>query len=170
MLYSNMQVPFYLDSRYTICSNGTILGINGHPLKFAKNKRGYLFFNFWLNGKRKTHVVHRAILKSFIPEPKEYSVVNHKDGNKENNSLENLEWCTYSENTQHALKILKRDFAKTTRKKVFITNNNGKDKKYFKSLSDCAKFLNVSTAQVCRVLKGLRKSAKGYKIYYSESC
>lgn len=165
-----MQVPFYLDPRYTVCSDGTILGLSGKQLKFAKNQSGYMFFNFWLNGKRKTHVVHRAILKSFSPEPEGSPVVNHIDGNKENNSLDNLEWCSYSQNTNHAIKILNKDFAKNSRKEVIAVSLDGLTKKTFKSLTDCAADLQVSIAQVCRVLKGLRKSANGYKIYYSESC
>lgn len=165
-----MKVPFYLDHRYTVCSDGSILGLNGKPLKLAKNQNGYLFFNFWLEGKRKTHVVHRAILKSFTKEPKGNPVVNHIDGNKENNSLDNLEWCSYSYNTNHAMKVLKRDLGKNSRKEVIAVSSDGLIKKSFKSLTECAKYLKVSIAQVCRVLKGIRKSANGYKIYYSESC
>lgn len=165
-----MQVPFYLDSRYTVCSDGKILGLTGKPLKFAKNQNGYLFFNFWLKGKRKTHVVHRAVLLSFNPINDKNLVVNHKDGNKLNNSLENLEWCSHRENTIHAIQVLKIDIAKNSRKKVIAFNEETQEYLEFKSLTDCAKYLKVSIAQVCRVSKGLRKSAKGFKIIYSESC
>lgn len=50
----------------------------------------------------KTQLIHRAIAKTFIPNPNNLPEVNHKDGNKANNSVENLEWCTRNENLRHA--------------------------------------------------------------------
>jgi hypothetical protein len=54
---------------------------------------------------RKKYCVHRLLAEIFIPNPNNYPVVNHLNGKKEDNSLENLEWCSYSENTKHAFKI-----------------------------------------------------------------
>ena len=51
---------------------------------------------------RKGFLVHRLVAQAFIPNPDDCAVVNHKDGNKSNNSTENLEWCTYQDNTNHA--------------------------------------------------------------------
>ena len=51
---------------------------------------------------RKNRNVHRVIAETFIPNPNNLPCVNHKDGNKLNNSVDNLEWCTHSENTIHA--------------------------------------------------------------------
>lgn len=52
--------------------------------------------------KQKIHKIHRLLAEHFIPNPENKPCVNHKDGNKLNNSLDNLEWCTISENTRHA--------------------------------------------------------------------
>lgn len=157
--------PFYLDNRYTVCSDGSILGINGAPLKLAKNQNGYLFFNFWYKGKRKVVMAHRAILKSFVPEPDDRHQINHKDGNKTNNSLDNLEWCTGKENTIHARDILNTVFARNKREVTAINIDTG-EAKVFDSLSSCAKYLGVSITSVYRVVRGQRKHTKRYTISY----
>ncbi|WP_407391604.1 HNH endonuclease [Carnobacterium jeotgali] len=64
--------------------------------------RGYYRVNLWKNGKGKTAYVHRLVLQTF-GEGYEKETVNHIDGNKLNNHINNLEWSTYSENNKHAI-------------------------------------------------------------------
>lgn len=67
--------------------------------------RGYMYVDLFQHGyKGKTTSVHRVIAKTFIPNPMNYPCVNHKDGNKLNNHISNLEWCTYKQNMEHAIK------------------------------------------------------------------
>lgn len=71
----------------------------GKLLKPSLNTQGYLWFSTW----KGQHLrVHRAVALAFIPNPNNYPFVNHKDGNKLNNSIINLEWCTVQMNSQHA--------------------------------------------------------------------
>lgn len=74
----------------------------------TRNRAGteYQIINFSLiNGKKKTYRAHRLVLMAFKPvDNMENLEVNHIDGNKKNNKLENLEWCTSSENQIHAFK------------------------------------------------------------------
>lgn len=72
-------------------------------IKPQDNSKGYLRVNlFDKNGKSKKHYVHRLVAKVFIPNPENKPIVNHKDCNTKNNSIENLEWCTQSENIQYS--------------------------------------------------------------------
>lgn len=75
-------------------------------------KDGYLEVALYKNGKGKYIQVHRLVAKSFIPNPKKLPQVNHIDGNKQNNKMDNLEWCDCQENMQHSYKIGLRDKTK----------------------------------------------------------
>jgi hypothetical protein len=86
---------------YTITDKGEIYsGKLGIKLKPRKNTNGYLIVTL----DKKQLSVHRLVALHFIPNPYNYPEINHKDGNKENNDITNLEWVSSEENKQHALK------------------------------------------------------------------
>jgi hypothetical protein len=64
-----------------------------------------MHISIYKNGKRKSEKVHRLLAQSFIPNPENKPQVNHIDGDKSNNKLSNIEWCTAKENIQHAFRI-----------------------------------------------------------------
>lgn len=72
-------------------------------LKPATDKKGYLRVGLQIEGKLITQKVHRLIAMAFIPNPLNKPMVNHKDWDKKNNNVSNLEWCTAKENTKHAI-------------------------------------------------------------------
>lgn len=81
---------------------------NTNQAKILKNnlqKTGYLSVGLKINGKRKTISVHRLVAMSFIPNPDDKPYVNHINGIKTDNSIENLEWSTAKENTDHGIKL-----------------------------------------------------------------
>jgi hypothetical protein len=86
---------------YKVYEDGTIIGIRGWKLKPVLDSNGYLTLNI-KKDKLRTIRVHRILAECFLPNPDNLPVVNHKDGNKLNNSISNLEWCTYSYNSIHA--------------------------------------------------------------------
>lgn len=73
-----------------------------HLLKFSIDNCGYFRTSLAKNGVNRTVKVHRVVAEAFIPNPSNLPQVNHKDGNKQNNCVENLEWVTQSENLKHA--------------------------------------------------------------------
>lgn len=75
-------------------------------LKQSDNSTGYLHVSLGYNN---TKYVHRLVAKQFIPNPENKSQVNHKNGNKKDNRVENLEWSTAKENQKHSFTILGRD-------------------------------------------------------------
>lgn len=75
-------------------------------LKTRRHKNtGYWNSHLQINGKSKTYLLHRIIAICFVPNPDNKPCVNHIDGNRSNNEVSNLEWCTYKENTRHAMKL-----------------------------------------------------------------
>ena len=84
---------FYKDGRKAIHKGGPV-AINTRP-------NGYLKANLYKDGKMKNVTIHRLVAEAFIPNPNNYPVINHKDENKANNYVENLEWCTYKYNSNY---------------------------------------------------------------------
>ena len=87
-------------NNYVVFKTGDVFNLHGVKIIGKIDKCGY--HEVILNGKQ--YRVHRLVSEAFIPNPNNLPCVNHKDGNKQNNSVDNLEWVTYSENTIHSFK------------------------------------------------------------------
>lgn len=83
------------------CRNGYALK-KGRLLKYSHNLKGYRMLSVSVNGKTKTVTIHRLIATTFIPNPHKKTQINHINGIKTDNRVENLEWATASENALHA--------------------------------------------------------------------
>lgn len=77
----------------------------GQCLKQVPHNAGYLQVAFSADGERSSHLVHRIVAATFLPNPEAHPWINHKDGNKHNNVPDNLEWCTPLHNTHHAMEL-----------------------------------------------------------------
>lgn len=105
-------IPKY-ERLYVVSNFGEIYserrkGTKGKMLVYA-NEKGYLYVGLSKNNKRKKIGVHRVVALSFIPNPHNKPQVNHKDGNKLNNNVTNLEWATRKENEDHKRNVLGKD-------------------------------------------------------------
>ena len=89
---------------YQINDNGIVFR-NNKQLKTSDNGHDYVNVVLTKNGKPKTHYIHRLVAEAFIPLIDGKNHVNHIDGNKKNNNVNNLEWCNRSENMKHAYKL-----------------------------------------------------------------
>lgn len=95
-------IPNY-EGLYKISNFGRIMNNKGLILKQYIQNSGYYIVHL-SNGKRKAFTTHRLVATVFIKNTENKDYVNHIDGNKSNNNIENLEWCTGQENMQHAVK------------------------------------------------------------------
>lgn len=87
-------------------------------LNIKPDNFGYLVGTFFINGKSKKIKIHRLVAKLFLGDaPKNKPLINHIDGNKQNNAVENLEWCSYRENNQHARKLGLNNIADSNRRR-----------------------------------------------------
>ena len=90
------------EDKYEVSNKGCVRNLqSGVFLKPRKDKNGYLLLSLWGRGAKTDVKVHRVVANAFIPNPGKKPQVNHKDGNKTNNCVENLEWVTDSENKLH---------------------------------------------------------------------
>ena len=79
-------------------------GVVGRIMPQTIQRKGYYAVTFWMNNKAYCRKVHRLVIEAFTPNPDNLPCINHIDGNKLNNHVSNLEWCTYQENMQHAVR------------------------------------------------------------------
>lgn len=156
-------IPNY-EGFYEISCNGIVRSIKRsiqikntyrtYPSKIIStriNNSGYLEVRLSKNGKTKTTFVHRLLAQTFIPNPCEKKIVNHKNGIKQDNSLSNLEWVTQSENITHAVVS---GLIKKIGKRVI----NEKTKKEFLSIRDAARSIKIPYSTCKNYLNGNRKN------------
>lgn len=88
---------------YAVSNLGRVKNINTNKLRsLNQNSRNYHYLSLFTDGKRISAPVHRLVATAFIPNPLNHPVVNHKNGIMKDNRVENLEWCSYSDNLRHA--------------------------------------------------------------------
>lgn len=100
-----MEVWKNIENDYRVSNLGNVESFkygSWRPMKKTKLKRGYLYVGLCFNNKVKNKYVHRLVAQYFIENPLNKLTVNHINGNKEDNRVENLEWATQSENNKHS--------------------------------------------------------------------
>lgn len=127
-------------------------------LKQFKNTNGYLQIDLWKNNKRKHILVHKLVAQTFIENSNNYPFINHKDENKQNNCVDNLEWCTAKYNANYGTRNLRLSSA------VLCIELN---KKYnsIKEASEDLKIYKTSISHCCANSKHY-KTAGGYHWRY----
>jgi hypothetical protein len=137
--------------------------------KLNKNN-GYYIIDLFLNNIRRTKKVHRLVAQAFIPNPENKPQVNHINGtNKMDNRVENLEWCTASENNFHAyrtgLKKQKQGAKSSRTKPVMVIDKDGNHVLTIYGVKECKKY-GFDSSHVSKCCLGKIKTHKGYTFRY----
>ena len=160
--------------RYVSNHTGKLL-VKEKILKQRKSKKGYKVVDLSVNSKKYYRQVHRLVAETFIQNPENKPQVNHKDGNKENNNVSNLEWVTNQENQLHAVKYGLNDHSKyeSGRKKRPVLQIDLKTKEVIAEYPSIAEasvsigYCNKSNIGMC--CRGERNKVGGYGWKFKES-
>lgn len=168
------------EGMYIVSNLGNVMSIprtvNGHYCRYTVpgymltkhvDKKGYLRVDLSKNNQGSSIKVHRLVAMAFIPNESNKPQINHIDGNKKNNHVDNLEWCTNGENQIHAYAHGLNHHAETSgRKKVevqMIDPLTGKIVDEFRSYAEAEKTTGICSQNIRKVILGERQLAGGYE-------
>lgn len=159
----------FFDWGYEVFTSGKIRGPRGKFLKLYIGNSGYYQVNIKNNYKQKTFLVHRVVACTFIPNPENLLEVNHKDGNKQNNNVSNLEWVSRSTNIKHGIdnglipkSMVGRVGIKHWRSKPIIMISQDNEIREFESAGDAQRKTGYSAKTIYDAISGRLKTYKGY--------
>jgi hypothetical protein len=164
--------------RYMIGTDGTVYscivgrgkkatnsGVPQREIRAVRDTTGYLVVNL-TDGERKVNrAIHRLLAVTYIPNPNSLPHVNHKDGDKLNNQLSNLEWTSAGTNTRHAIDMGMTDprTRHPAMAQVIQQDLLGNSIRTFLSLHDAERMTGVAWQNISKVCRGLRKTAGGFR-------
>lgn len=151
------------EGKYAITSCGKVWSYKRKKfLKTDKNSKGYARVHLSKNNVGKNIAIHKLVAMAYIPNLDNLPQVNHKDENKENNSVNNLEWCTNKYNSNYGTR--NERMARAKMKKVLCVELN----RIFDSELQAAKELTMSVSRISACCSGKFSTAGGYHWCYAE--
>ena len=156
--------------------------LKGKILKPTPDKDKYLMVGLYKNRIEKKSKVHRLVAQAFISNPKDLPEVNHKDENKQNNNVSNLEWCDHQYNNSYGTKVARamahidlklrtshhnyKAIARKLSKSVISIDKLGNEQR-FESIKQAGEKLGISASAISSVSKGKYKTVHGYTFRYA---
>lgn len=169
------------EGRYKVSNLGNVKSVvfshkGKEKILSLLNGKDYLLVRLYKNGSCSMHRVHRLVAEAFIDNPNNYPVVNHKNWDKHDNRVENLEWCTYSFNNWYTFGASRDNYNERLKQKS--RSNNSKDflkskrvvcvetGTIYESINSAARDTHVEQSNISRVLCGKQRTSGGYHWKY----
>ena len=155
------------EGKYQISNLGNVYSlITNKILKPRLTLDGYYQVDLCKDGVKRHLYIHRLVAQSFLDNPKNYKIVNHKDENSMNNIVSNLEWCdsTYNNNYGNC----KRKISEANSIKINQYDMNGNFIKQWLGINNIERCLKINKGNICMCCKGKRNNAGGYKWEYMQ--
>lgn len=140
-----------------VSSFGRVRSVEGHYYTNCHRSDGYLRVTFNINGKVVSEFVHRLVAQTFIPNHNNLPMVNHKDCDRTNNNVDNLEWCNASYNAKYREK-----YGESQGHPVFAVNLTTLKVYRFRSQREAERELGVYQANINSVINGRQKKTHGF--------
>lgn len=155
-----------IETNYSVSENGIVRNDNTNKILSQRIQQGYCHVSLTINGKAKSCRVHRLVAQAFISNPENKPYVNHIDGIRSNNNVENLEWCTPKENTQHAVRT--GLMLPTRERPVIQFSLEGERLAEYVSLAEAARQTNSSVEKIVLCCQMQRKTHNNFQWRYKE--
>ena len=157
---------------YQVSELGEIKSKRGIILKPQPNTSGYFQVGLYKNGIRRKFCVHKLVAEAFISNPYNLPEVNHKDEDKSNNTVSNLEWCTRIYNNNYGSHNDRAAFSRSNKYNVYdkfnkLIASNATFKALYRTLKHSAKTLHSFRANLGMCASGKRRRAYGYRVEYA---
>ena len=155
------------EGKYQISNLGNVYSlITNKILKPRLTLDGYYQVDLCKNGVKKHLYIHRLVAQSFLDNPKNYKIVNHKDENSMNNIVSNLEWCNSTYNNNYG--NCKRKISEANSIKINQYDMDGNFIKQWLGINNIERCLKINKGNICMCCKGKRNNAGGHKWKYMQ--
>lgn len=153
-------------------SRGYYVTVPERIRKARKNRYGYLYVALWKEGKRKQYMIHRLVASAFLNNADNLPEINHKDEDKTNNTVDNLEWCDRSYNCNYGTRNKKISEKMTNSSKlgksvIGINKVSGLIVE-FPYVREASRQTGINSGNICACCNGKKKSAGGYIWFYAD--
>lgn len=171
------------NENYSINENGEIRNDKTNKIlsQTLNSGNGYMCIDLYCNNKRTKYCVHRLLAEAFLPNPENKPCIDHIDGNRQNNALENLRWATYSENNSrfrtigvnsHAVIVKRYEEKRNKRGGSHLEWTEIEETKRYDRITDIANELGVTIGNISQMIKkgtiGQRGKMRGFQFEYAE--